>query len=76
MEIMSLGLQGMDNHEEFTVIDIIVTCSGNKRLEEVEAWVLVIVGVSLKEDGTQSILRSISDNSEGFGEVREMEDRV
>ena len=36
----------------------------------------IAIRVSLEEDDTRGILRGISGNGEGFGEVWEMEDRA
>ena len=35
----------------------------------------IAIRISLEEDGTRGILRDISGNGKGFGEVQEVEDR-
>ena len=71
---MSPGLQGTDDCKEFSVIDVIVTFCWDERLREIRAGVPIAIGVGLEEDGARGIFRSISGNSERFGEVREVKD--
>ena len=55
MEVMSPGLQGMDDGEELPVVDVIVSFCWDEQLGEVGAWVPVAVQVSLEEDGARGI---------------------
>ena len=74
VEIVSPGLQGMDNCKELMVIDVVVLFSWNEQLEEVGAWVPVSIGIGLKEDGTRGILGGVGGDGKRLGEVGEMED--
>ena len=56
VEIVLPGLQGMADHKEFLVIDVIVLFCRNEQLGEVGTGVLITVGVSLEKDGTRGIL--------------------
>ena len=76
MEVMPPGLQGVDDCEEFLVIDVVVPFCRDEQLGKVGTGVLVTIGVCLEEDSAQGILRGIGGDSEGFGKVREMEDRM
>ena len=76
MEVMSPGLQGMDDGEELPVVDVIVSFCRDERLGEVGTRVPVTVYIGLEEDGTRGIFRGICGDGKGFGEVREVEDRA
>ena len=75
MEVVSPGLQGTDDGEKFTVINIIVMFCGGNQLGEIGGWVPVPIGVSLEEDGPRCILRGISGNGKGGGKVGKMKNR-
>ena len=75
MEVVVPRFQGVNNSEEFAVVDVVVALSGGERLREVGARVSVAVRVSLEEDSTGCILECISGNGERGGEIREVEDR-
>ena len=72
MEVMSSCFEGMDNSQEFTVIDVIIPFCQREELRKVGAGIPFAVQVSLEEDSTRHIFRCIGGNSEGRGEVRYM----
>ena len=74
VEVVSPGLQGVDDGKEFPVVDVVVAFGGDERLGEIRARMSVTIGVGLEEDCARGILRGICGNGEGFGEVREVED--
>ena len=51
VEVVSPGLQGADDSEEFSVVDIVVSFRRDERLREVGVGVPVAVGIGLEEDG-------------------------
>ena len=75
MEVVSPRLQGMDDSEEFAVVDVIISFCRGERLGEVGAWVPVPIGIGLEKDGTRCVFRSIGSNGKGGGKIRKMEDR-
>ena len=74
VEIMSPGFQSTDNGKELPVVDIVVPLCGDERLREVRARVPVVIRIGLEEDGARGILGGVGDDSEGLGEVGEVED--
>ena len=74
VEVMPPGLQGVDDGEELLVIDVVIVFCWDEQLGEVGTGVPIAIGIGLEEDGFQSILGGVSDDSEGFGKVREVED--
>ena len=74
VEIVVPGLQGANNSEKFSVINIVITFGGGEGLREVRAGVPVAVGVSLKEDGTRRMFGGVCGDGEGGREVREVKD--
>ena len=56
----------MDDCQEFSVIDVIVSFGRGEGLGQVQAGVPITIGVSLEEDGTGSIPRCVSGNSKRF----------
>ena len=56
VEIVSPGLQGTDDGEEFSVVDVVVAFCWDERLGEVGTGVPVAIGVSLEEDSTRGVL--------------------
>ena len=74
MEIVAPRFQGANDGEEFTVIDIIVSFGGGEGLGEIGTRVPVTVGISLEEDGTRRVFRSVRGNSKGSGEVGKVKD--
>ena len=74
MEVVAPGLQGANDGEEFSVIDIIVPFGRGEGLRQVGAGVPIAVGVGLEEDGARRMFRGVRGNSEGGGEIREVKD--
>ena len=74
VEVVSPGLQGADDGEEFSVIDVVVSFRGDERLREIGTGVPVSICVGLKEDCARGVFGGIGGNGKGFGEVGEMED--
>ena len=62
----------MDDGEEFSVINVVVPLCRGEGLREVGTRVPFAIGVGLEKNGARSILRGISSDSEGCGEVREV----
>ena len=75
MEVVPSGLQGADDGEEFTVINVIVSFCRDEQLKEVRVRMPVTVDISLEEDGARGILGCIGGDGKGFGKVRKMENR-
>ena len=76
VEVMPLGLQGADDCEEFSVIDVAVLLSWDEQLGKVGAGVPIAIGISLKKNSVRGIFRVISGNGERLGEVWKVEDRA
>ena len=76
MEIVSLGYQSMDDCEEFSVVDVIVSFHRNEQLREVGTGMPVVIRVGLEEDSARGILQGVCSDGKGFGETREVEDRA
>ena len=55
MEIVSPIFQGMDDGEEFSVIDIVVLFCRGEQLGKIGAWMPFSVGVGLEKDGSRHI---------------------
>ena len=62
----------MDDGEEFSVINVVVSLSRGERLREVGTWVPFAIGVGLEKNGAGSVFRGVSSNSEGCGGVGEV----
>lgn len=71
-EIVTPRFQGIDDGKEFLIIDVVVSFSRGKGLEQVETRVPIAVCVGLEKDSTRSILGGISSNHKGGGKVREV----
>ena len=56
MEVVSPGVQGADDCEEFPVVDVVISFSGDERLGKVGAGVPIAIGVCLEEDGARGVL--------------------
>ena len=56
MEIVPPGLQGADDGEEFSVVDVIIAFCWDEQLREIQAGMPIAVGVSLEEDGAGGVL--------------------
>ena len=74
MQIVAPGFQGVDDSEEFAIIDIIVSFGGGEGLREVGAWMPIAIGVGLEEDGARRVFRGVHGDREGGREVGEVED--
>ena len=75
-EIVSPGIQGSHDCEEFSVIDVVVSFGWAERLREIGTGVPVAVDVSLEEYSSRGVLRCIGGDGKGGGEVGELEDRL
>ena len=71
MEVVSPGFQGVNNGEEFPVIDVIVSFFQREQLGEIRAGMPITIGVCLEKDGARGIFGGV-----GSGEVWEVEDRL
>ena len=58
-EVLSPCFKGVEDGEEFSVIDVVVTFSGGERLGEVGARVPFAIGVSLEKYGSGGELGGI-----------------
>ena len=74
MEVVSPRLQGTDDCEELSVVDVVIAFSWDERLREVRARVPVAIRISLEEDGARGVLGDVGGNGEGLDEVGEVED--
>ena len=66
VEVMPPGLQGMDDGEEFLVIDVVVPFCRDERLGQIGTGVPITIGVSLEEDGVRSIFGGVGGDGEWF----------
>ena len=73
-EIVSPGVQGSHDCEEFSVIDIVVSFGWAERLGEIGTGMPVTVDVSLEEYASRGVLGCVGGDGEGGREVRELED--
>ena len=74
MKVVAPRLQGMNDGEEFAVIDVIVMLGGGEGLREVGAGMPVTVRVGLEEDGARRVFRHVCGDSEGGREIGEVKD--
>ena len=72
-EIVSPGIQGSHDCEEFSVVDIIVVLGWAERLREISTGVPISVDVSLEEYASRGMLGCVGGNGEGGREVGELE---
>ena len=75
-EVLSPCLKGVEDGEEFSVIDVVVLFGGGERLREVGAWVPLTIWISLEEYGSRGELRGIGGYGKGGIGVRELEHRL
>lgn len=73
LEVVTPGAESMDNHKEFSIVDIIDSFGKGEQLGEVGAGVPVSIGVSLQEDTSGGVLGGIGGDGKGMGEVWEAE---
>jgi len=73
VEVVPPGFEGMDDCEEFSIIDVVISFCLGDRLREVGTGVPISIGVSLKEDSSRCMLGGVSGDGKRCGEVREME---
>ena len=73
-EIVSPGIQGSHDCEEFSVVNVIVVLGRAKHLGEIGTGVPNSVDVSLEEYSSRGVLGCIGGNGKGGGEVGELED--
>ena len=73
-EIVSPGIQGSHDCEEFSVVNVIVVLGRAKHLGEVGTGVPVTIDVSLEEYSSRGMLGCIGGNGEGGREVGQLED--
>ena len=69
MKIVLPGLEGVGDHKQFVVVNVVVAFHKDEELEEIKVGMSVAVGVSLKEDSIRGVLGGISGNGKGFGEI-------
>ena len=74
MKIVAPRLQGTNDSEEFTVIDVVISFGGGEGLGEVGTGVPISVGISLEKDGARCIFGGVGGDSKGSGEIREAKD--
>ena len=74
VEVVAPRLQGANNGEEFSIINIVVPFGGGERLRQVGAWMPVAVGVGLEKNGAGRVLGCVGGDGEGGGEIGEVED--
>ena len=74
MEVVPPRLQGANDSEKLTIIDIVIPFGRGEGLRQVGTWVPVAIGVGLEEDGARRVFGSVHGDGEGGGEVWEVED--
>ena len=72
-EVLSPCLKGVEDGEEFSVIDVIVPFSRGEGLREVGAWVPLAVWIGLEEYGSRGELGGIGGYGKGGIGVRKLE---
>ena len=72
-EVLSPCLKGVEDGEEFSVIDVIVPFSRGEGLREVGAWVPLTIWIGLEEYGSRGKLGGIGGYGKGGIGVRELE---
>ena len=65
VEVMSPGLEGTDDSQEFSVINVIVPFCWREGLREVGTGVPFTIRVGLEKDGIRCIFGRISGDCEG-----------
>ena len=75
VKIVAPGFQGADDCKELPVINVIISLGWGEQLRKVGTRVPVSIGVSLEEDGSGRMLRSIGGNSKGGRQVGKVENR-
>ena len=75
-EVLSPCLKGMEDGEEFSVIDVVVPFGGGEGLREVGAWVPLAVWIGLEEYGSRGKLGGIGGYGKGGIGVQELEHRL
>ena len=74
-EVVTPLLQGLDDSEEFSVVDVIVSFGGGESGRVVSAWVKVSVGVLLHEYSPGGSKGSISHDEKWLGSVQHLDHR-
>ena len=75
VEVVLPGFQGVDDSEEFLVIDVIVSFCWREQLGEVRAGMPIAIRVGVEQDGTRGIFRGVGGDGEGRSEVGKVKDR-
>ena len=75
LEVMVPVVQGMDDSEQFLIIDIIVSFSRGKCLRKVCTGMEVSVIILLHEDSSAGKERGVCHDNEGVAHIREAEYR-
>ena len=75
LDVLFPFLQCENDGKEFTIVDVIVSFSGNEGLGEIGTWVWVAIEIVLKKDGSGSKEGSIGHNGKGTGYIRDAKDR-
>ena len=72
---MAPGTETVNDSEEFSVVNIVISFSRCERLGNIRARVPGPIGVGLKENTSSSVFRGIRCESERFLEIREAKNR-
>ena len=74
-EIVAPLLQGLDDSEEFSVVNVIVSFSGGEGGRMISTRMKVSVGILLHEYSSGGSERGIGHDKEGFGRIRHFDHR-
>ncbi|KIJ19505.1 hypothetical protein PAXINDRAFT_69511 [Paxillus involutus ATCC 200175] len=66
LEIMVPHFQGVDDGEEFSIVDVVVPFGRREHFRQIDAGVKFAVDIFLHEDASSSMERGISHNKERF----------
>ena len=67
--------KGLDDGEEFSIVDVVISLGRSERFREVGAGMQVAVIIGLHEDSSRSGEGGVSHDGKGFGDVWHGKDR-
>ena len=74
LEVVSLVVKGMDDCEQLTIIDIVVSFGRREGHGDVSAWVEVTIAVALHENSPTGKEGGIGHDDEGVLDIGEVKD--
>jgi hypothetical protein len=74
LKVLVPYFKSMNDHKQFSIIDVIVSFHRNEGLGEIRAWMPVAIGVGLEKDCSGGIVRGIGGDGEQGSEIWKAED--